>query len=207
MADCCAGPVLGNDTTNLYRYMHRYYITDRNMLSGVESLLEAVARQLAEGIDMIQIREKDLATRALVDLVSRALMLPNPRATKLLVNSRTDVALACGAHGVHLPSDSVSPGRVRGIVPSGFLIGVSCHEVDEVRAAEREGADFVVYSPVFRPLSKTITGPLKGLASLREACQAVRMPVYALGGIDTTNAPLCIEAGAAGIAGITLFQD
>ena len=196
----------GTILRTLISNVRRYYITDRSMLGGVESLLEIVARQLAEGMDMIQIREKDLATGPLMKLVSHALTLPNPQATKILVNSRTDVALACGAHGVHLPSHSIAPSRVRGLAPPGFLIGVSCHELDEVRAAEREGADFVVYGPIFNPLSKTISSPLKGLDSLREACHAVQLPVYALGGIDTANAPLCIKAGAAGIAGITLFQ-
>jgi len=172
--------------------VNRYCITD--------SLIVA-ERAAREGVEMIQIRAKELSARELSGLVRSVLRVA--QRSRILVNTRTDVALACGAHGVHLPAESMTPDTVRRITPGGFLIGVSCHTIQELRAAEREGADFAVYGPVFPSVTKSLT-PI-GIEAFREAARSVRLPVYALGGITPRNAEQCIAAGAAGVAGISLF--
>ncbi|MGJ5817735.1 thiamine phosphate synthase [Paludibaculum fermentans] len=184
--------------------MNRYQITDRKSAGSLDALLASIARSDAAGVGMIQVREKDLDTRALCALVAQVLSIC--RNARVLVNSRVDVALACGAHGVHLPGGSMEPAVWRPILPAGFLMGVSCHDLDELAAAEAGGADFAVFGPVFRPLSKQDDRACLGLDGLRKAAGAVKIPVYALGGITWENAASCVEAGAAGVAGITLFQ-
>jgi thiamine-phosphate pyrophosphorylase len=169
----------------------RYCITDS---------IDVAASAAPDGVEMIQIRAKQLSARDLVNLVRGAVAIPGAR---ILVNTRTDVALACGAHGVHLPAGSIAPSTIRRIAPAGFLIGVSCHSVEELRAAENEGADFAVFGPVFASVTKSVV-PI-GVEALRIAAASVRLQVYALGGVTAANAALCIEAGAAGVAGISLF--
>jgi thiamine-phosphate pyrophosphorylase len=153
--------------------------------------------------DWVQIRDKDLPARELIEVVRRAMEWGG----KILVNSRVDVAIAAGAAGAHLPAGSIAPEIWRAITPSGFLIGVSCHSLDEVVRAEREGADYALFGPVFAPLSKSSGLAPRGVAELSRIASAVKIPVLALGGITAKNAAECVEAGAAGVAGISMFRN
>ena len=194
-----------------------YYITDRRQLSGDAQeqerlLLEKIAECAAAGVDLIQLREKDLGARALEKLALKAMAALAGSRTRLLINSRTDVALACGAHGVHLPANDLVASEVRAIFAragrSEPVIGVSTHSAGEVASAEAHGASFAVFGPVFE---KSGSANPEGLEELRRICHRTEaaqpsMPVWALGGITLENAQQCVAAGAAGIAAIRLFQ-
>ncbi len=212
-----------------------YYITDRSQFRGDEldrrsALLAKVAEAARAGVDYIQLRERDLSARELETLAKDALTELRDSAplrtenrelrtgpglrTRLLINSRTDVALAAGADGVHLRADDVTPHEVRQVLKASghgplttdhFLVAVSCHSNEDVNRAESEAADFAVLAPVFGKTNAPGTQPT-GLAALRDACRA-NIPVFALGGVTIENAASCLKAGAAGIAGIRLFQE
>lgn len=186
--------------------MLRCYITDRKTLPPGRVWKDAISRAIGNGANWIQIREKDLSARELYELTQQAIALAAPTGAKILVNSRFDVALAAGAAGVHLPAGSPPPHSWRSLTPPGFLIGVSAHTLPELLAAQRQGADYGVFGPVFPPLSKSSDLAPRGLAGLKQAARALRLPVLALGGIAEHNAGECVDAGAAGIAAITLFQ-
>ncbi len=184
-----------------------YYISDRKQFPGDENgcrarLLDKIHEAASSGVDFIQLREKDLSGRELESLTREAILAIENTPTKLLINSRSDVALACGAHGVQLRSDdiSVSDARVIAAGRPNWIVSVSCHSAADVSRAR--GADMAVFAPVFE---KQGAQPA-GIESLREACR-IGTPVIALGGITVANARTCIDAGAAGIGGIRLFQE
>jgi thiamine-phosphate pyrophosphorylase len=194
-----------------------YYITDRTHFPGAESerrarLLKKIAEAAHAGVDYVQLREKDLSARELESLAqeSAQAIRDSGSRTRLLINSRTDVAIAAQADGVHLRSSDVSPLDVKKIWREAQgsakpIIGVSCHGEAEVIAAASASADFVVFGPVFQKLG-VVEMPAVGIDQLQNVCQR-KIPVLALGGVTTENAQLWIEAGVSGVAGIRLFQD
>jgi thiamine-phosphate pyrophosphorylase len=204
-----------------------YYITDRSQFPGNESarrgaLLAKIAEAARASVDYIQLREKDLSAKALENLARDALTVLGNSATlrfegreartRFLINSRTDIALAAGADGVHLRSDDIAVHEVRRVLqvahwpPNGsFLVATSCHTSAEVHRAESENVDLAVFAPVFGKKGSSGTPPA-GLTLLCEAGRA-KTPLLALGGVTLANAASCLEAGAAGIAGIRLFQE
>ena len=199
------------------------YITDRVQFAGDESarqgaLLAKIAEAARCGVDLIQLREKDLPVRELEILARAAVRVvrensaleAEKRETRLLINSRTDVAITSGADGVHLRSNDISPSEVQRIwgqirYPARAIVSVSCHSAGDVASAASEGADFAVFAPIFEKKDAPQASPA-GLKGLREACRQT-IPVLALGGITIENARACLDAGAAGIAGIRLFQE
>jgi thiamine-phosphate pyrophosphorylase len=185
------------------------YITDRRQLSSV-SLASVISETLRAGVDIVQIREKDLTSRELLALVEEALRASRELGrggARLLLNDRVDVALAGGADGVHLAAHSMPVEVVRRFAPRPFVIGVSCHSLGDAMAAESGGADYLVLGPVFETPSKLGYGPPLGLEKLRNVTSRIRIPVLALGGITVERIRPCLEAGASGIAGIRIFQD
>lgn len=187
-------------------------VTDRHLLAEPSLLTEYVARAVAAGLDWIQIREKDLSGRELLTVARDAVEVAAARenATRIIVNDRLDVALSAGAGGVHLGEASLPVAAVnawrRERDLHNFLIGASCHSVETVWAAERDGADYVIFGPVFSTPSKEQFGAPQGINRLAEASKAVRIPVLAIGGITPENAQECFDAGAAGVAAIRMFS-
>jgi thiamine-phosphate pyrophosphorylase len=217
------------------------YVTHRQSLRAVHPIAHPPVDKIAEllakvrlaveaGADWVQIREKDLPGRALLDLTRAAIAAANaapsgvPGETlnevaraaasqaRVFVNDRLDVALAAGAAGVHLGGESIPAGDVvrwcrSGNAPPGFEVGVSCHSLDDAREAERAGASYVFFGPVFDTPSKQVFGPSQGVERLAEVCAAIRIPVIAIGGVTEQNVPACLRAGASGIAAIRMFQE
>ena len=156
------------------------------------------------GVDLVQIRENDLEAGTLAALVAECLAIAKGTATRIVVNDRIDVALACGAHGVHLRSDSIPIRAARQIAPAGFLIGRSVHRMEEAVAATE--ADYLIAGTVFPTASKREGAPLLGIEGLRAIAEAVDRPVLAIGGISEDRLDAVTSAGAAGIAAIGLFM-
>jgi thiamine-phosphate pyrophosphorylase len=199
-------------------------VTDLQSLSADEStdtraaLLDKIEAAAFAGVDWIQIREKQLSARECTRLTRQALQRSADSAVdtgtraRIIVNDRLDVALATQTGGVHFGESSLPPQEARQLVlalhrEEDFLIGVSCHSLEAAKSAERGGADYLFFGPVFETPSKAAYGPPQGLHRLAEVCRSVSIPVLAIGGITLENTAACFSAGASGIAAIRLFQD
>ena len=190
-----------------------YLITDGTLAPDIE---DAVEKALDGGVRAVQLREKAMPVRDLLELAFRLRVLTKSRSARLFINDRVDVALACGADGVHLGGQSIPPEAVRRIQAVGeiqgvrkirgsgkrkrLMVGVSAHSVEQAAAAQRGGADFVTFGPVFETPSKKAYGAPLGLQKLREAASVLDIPVFAIGGIKSGNIKSVTEAGAYGAA-------
>ena len=198
------------------------YVTDRLSLpapprvDAIATLLAHIQIATRAGIDWIQLREKDLDTRALLDLTIAAIRdTHNARdasacAAKVIVNDRLDVAWAADAAGVHLGESSIPAGIVTrqklNTDKRTIMVGASCHSLEDATQAATNGCDYICFGPVFATPSKLAFGAPQGVSRLRQVCQSVSIPVLAIGGISIENIAACMDAGASGIAAIRLFQ-
>ena len=199
------------------------YVTDRKSLGPADTVAgvrERIRMAIAAGADWVQIREKDLPGRVLLGIARDAVVGTErtrdegtrPGQGRVIVNDRLDVALAAGASGVHLGRESATARDAvkwcrDGNAAAQFLIGVSCHSLEDARDAESAGASYIFFGPVFETPSKRAFGAAQGITRLASACEVVRVPVIAIGGVNAENSAECIRAGAARIAAIRLFQE
>jgi thiamine-phosphate pyrophosphorylase len=183
-----------------------YYITDSRQLNGM-SPAGCVRRALNWGVDFIQIREKELSERELYVLTRRIVVLTRNTSCRILLNGRADIALAAGADGVHLPSTGLQISDIRSWIPSNFMVGVSVHSLREIRQAEAQNADYILVGHVFSTKSKQGYGRSLGLDFLSKACRSTSVPIFGLGGMNPERINPVMQAGAVGVAGISLFQN
>ena len=176
-----------------------YLVTDRNQTRG-RPLATLVEAALIGGVRAVQLRERDLEARPLFELACELRAVTRRYDALLLVNDRIDIALACGADGVHLPATSFTIADARALLGPDRLIGVSTHRADEVAAAAAAGADFAVFGPVFDTPSQRAYGPPVGLQGLARAAERSTIPVLAIGGVTAERVPSVVDHGAAGVA-------
>ena len=177
-----------------------YLITDRRLFADIASLLRAIEEALKGGVKAVQLREKDLGTRQLLQLAYETRGLTSKYGAKLFINDRVDIALAVDADGVHLGGDSMPAFAARKAAGEAMLIGVSAHSIEEARKAEEEGADFITLGPIFETPSKIKFGHPLGPGLLREVREKISIPVFAIGGINKERAGSVLESGTTGIA-------
>jgi thiamine-phosphate pyrophosphorylase len=176
-----------------------YVVTDRQQTAG-RPLPEVIAAAVRGGVGMVQLREKDLCARDLCALGACLRDVLSSHNIPLLINDRLDVAQALDTAGAHLAGHSLPTALARRVLGPHKLLGVSTHSVEEACAAVAEGADFIVFGPVFDTPSKAAYGAPQGLQRLQEVIRHVTIPVLAIGGIDCHNLPQVLQTGAHGVA-------
>jgi len=179
--------------------------TAANFDKSLADILKIIEVAITAGVPLIQLREKNLPAKMLVELSLRVVSLTRGSLSRVLINDRADVALAAGADGVHLTANSIAPRVIRANFPPDFIIGVSAHSLAEAKAAADGGADFAVFGPVFTSPGK---GDPQGIEKLKEICDRLNpFPVFGLGGVDESNLDEVIAAGAQGVAAIRSLND
>ena len=188
--------------------MIRHFVTDRRRAGiDLDTLVDRARRAARGGVDVVQVRERDLPDAELAALVRRMVRALSGTGTRVLVNDRADVALVAGAAGVHLRGDAPPASRIRAIVPRAFVIGRSVHSLSEIDRALADGAcDYLMFGTVFRSLGKPADHPVAGLEGLREACRRSSLPVIAIGGITEERDAQVADAGASGVAAVGRFM-
>jgi thiamine-phosphate pyrophosphorylase len=176
-----------------------YLVSDRGQTHGRE-LLAVIESALAGGVRAVQLREKDLGGRELLTLAQAVKTSCTRCGAKLFINDRIDVALAVDADGVQLGAASMPIGAAREILGAQKLIGASIHSLAEGKSAERSGADFVVFGPVYFTASKAAFGEPQGVTRLKEIVEKISLPVYAIGGINLEGVGAVRGTGARGVA-------
>jgi thiamine-phosphate pyrophosphorylase len=183
-----------------------YLITDRHQCAPGHTLFSAVEAALRGGVKAVQLREKDLTPIELLEHAQHLRSLTRQYDAKLLINDRADIAVAVEADGVHLTENSMDIVSARKVLGREKLIGVSTHNLERARKAQKEGADFITFSPIYLTTSKVEYGAPQGLERLRNVCAGVDIPVFALGGITPERQPEVLYAGAAGVALISAIM-
>jgi thiamine-phosphate pyrophosphorylase len=176
-----------------------YLVTDRNQTAG-RDLVWVLEQALDGGIRAVQLREKDLSGRDLFLLAERCQRLCQSYQAALFINDRVDVAIAVGAAGVQIGKPSIPVETARALLGSQKLIGVSTHTLEEAKAAEQNGADFILFGPVYFTASKAVYGSPQGLSALKTIVDNISLPVYAIGGITLENLEPTQNTGVRGVA-------
>jgi len=184
----------------------RYYLITSRKACAPRPLTEVVQKACEAGVQAVQLREKDLSGKALCELAHQIREVTTRFGVRLFINGRPDVAKVIAADGVHCPEEGFPPSAVRQYW-SQFSIGVSVHSLEAAKKAEKEGADFLLFGPVFFTPSKEEYGKPQGTDRLKKICESTSIPVFAVGGVTPAKVSECLQAGAYGVAGISALME